>query len=83
MFRQRSFRAFAWLAAVLLAAGAALLLQAPAPAQQGEPIKIGFGMAQTGPLAPNGKSALLAAAKERALHRGITVVSTTGALSLS
>jgi DNA-binding CsgD family transcriptional regulator len=28
-----------------------------------------------------GKSALLAAAKERALHRGITVVSTTGALS--
>jgi len=60
MFRQRSFRAFAWLAAVLLAAGAALLLQAPAPAQQGEPIKIGFGMAQTGPLAPNGKSALLA-----------------------
>jgi DNA-binding CsgD family transcriptional regulator len=28
-----------------------------------------------------GKSALLAAARERALHRGITVVSTTGALS--
>jgi len=28
-----------------------------------------------------GKSALLAAAKERALHRGVTVVSTTGALS--
>jgi len=28
-----------------------------------------------------GKSALLAAAKERAQHRGITVVSTTGALS--
>ena len=25
-----------------------------------EPIKIGFGMAQTGPLGPNGKSALLA-----------------------
>jgi DNA replication protein DnaC len=28
-----------------------------------------------------GKSALLAAARERALHRGVTVVSTTGALS--
>jgi DNA-binding CsgD family transcriptional regulator/propanediol dehydratase small subunit len=28
-----------------------------------------------------GKSALLAAAKERALHRGVTVMSTTGALS--
>ena len=60
MFRQRSLRAFAGLAAVLLAAGAALLFQAPTRAQQGEPIKIGFGMALTGPLAPNGKSALLA-----------------------
>jgi len=60
MFRQRSLGAFAGLAAVLLAAGAALLFQAPTRAQQGEPIKIGFGMALTGPLAPNGKSALLA-----------------------
>ena len=33
---------------------------APAPAQTGEPIKIGFGMSLTGPLAANGKSALLA-----------------------
>jgi branched-chain amino acid transport system substrate-binding protein len=31
-----------------------------AAAQSGEPIKIGFSMAQTGGLAPNGKSALLA-----------------------
>jgi branched-chain amino acid transport system substrate-binding protein len=60
MFRQRTLRAFAWLAAVLFAAGAALLFQAPAHAQSKEPIKIGFGMALTGPLAPNGKSALLA-----------------------
>ena len=60
MFRQRSLRAFAWLAAVLVAAAAAVLAQAPTRAQQGEPIKIGFGMALTGPLAPNGKSALLA-----------------------
>jgi branched-chain amino acid transport system substrate-binding protein len=43
-----------------IAAGAALLtaiLAAPAGAQ--EPIRIGFGMSLTGPLAPNGKSALL------------------------
>ncbi len=32
----------------------------PATAQDKTPIKIGFGMAQTGPLGPNGKSALLA-----------------------
>jgi branched-chain amino acid transport system substrate-binding protein len=45
---------------LLLAAAAALSgLDAPAEAQQG-PIKIGYGMALTGPLAANGKSALLA-----------------------
>jgi branched-chain amino acid transport system substrate-binding protein len=38
--------------------GAAALLGLPAWAA--EPIRIGFGMAQTGPLAANGKSALLA-----------------------
>jgi branched-chain amino acid transport system substrate-binding protein len=30
------------------------------PARAADPIRIGFGMAQTGPLAANGKSALLA-----------------------
>jgi len=39
---------------------AAALVAAPAAAQTGEPIKIGFSMALTGGLAPNGKSALLA-----------------------
>jgi branched-chain amino acid transport system substrate-binding protein len=34
---------------------------APALAQSGDPIKIGFSMALTGPLAPNGKQALLGA----------------------
>ncbi len=40
---------------------AAALVAAPAPAsaQSNEPIKIGFGMSLTGPLAPNGKQALL------------------------
>lgn len=45
-------------------AAAATLLFAAAPAQAqapaGEPIKIGFGMSLTGPLAANGKSSLLA-----------------------
>jgi branched-chain amino acid transport system substrate-binding protein len=45
-------------AVVALLSGA--LLAAPAAAQSGEPIKIGYSMALTGGLAPNGKSALLA-----------------------
>src|SRR3984885_2609380 len=44
-------------AAIMVAALAA----APASAQSGEPIKIGFSLALTGPLAPNGKQALLGA----------------------
>jgi branched-chain amino acid transport system substrate-binding protein len=42
------------------AIGAAALLGAPLRARAADPIRIGFGMAQTGPLAANGKSALLA-----------------------
>jgi branched-chain amino acid transport system substrate-binding protein len=41
-------------------AAAVLLCLASAPGWAAEPIKIGFGMAQTGPLAANGKSALIA-----------------------
>ena len=44
----------------LFAAAALLVCVAAAPAGAAEPIKIGFGMAQTGPLAANGKSALIA-----------------------
>ena len=46
-------------AAFLVAAFAATA--APASAQAGDPIKIGFSLALTGPLAPNGKQALLGA----------------------
>src|SRR5215471_18057306 len=60
MFQQRIQQPFAWLAAGLVIAAAAALWLPQAGAQSTEPIKIGFGMAQTGPLAPNGKSALLA-----------------------
>ena len=45
--------------AFLVAAFAAAA--APASAQGGDPIKIGFSLALTGPLAPNGKQALLGA----------------------
>jgi branched-chain amino acid transport system substrate-binding protein len=45
---------------LVLAGLAAVLAAGPALAQSGEPIKIGFSMALTGGLAPNGKSALLA-----------------------
>jgi branched-chain amino acid transport system substrate-binding protein len=49
--------------AALIAVSAFVLrapIAAPAAAQAGEPIKIGYSMALTGGLAPNGKSALLA-----------------------
>src|SRR5271169_1667949 len=45
---------------ILFAACAAFAWATGAAAQSGEPIKIGFSMAQTGGLGPNGKSALLA-----------------------
>jgi len=41
-------------------AAAAVLLLAVAPARAEEPIKIGFGMSLTGPLAANGKMSLVA-----------------------
>src|ERR1700728_4353897 len=43
-----------------LIAGAAMAVAAVLPARAAEPITIGFSMAQSGPLAVNGKSALLA-----------------------
>src|SRR5471032_711981 len=48
------------LAAILFAACAIFAWATGAAAQSGEPIKIGFSMAMTGGLGPNGKSALLA-----------------------
>ena len=48
------------LLAVAAVGAFALTASGPAGAQSKEPIKIGFGMAQTGSLAANGKQALLA-----------------------
>src|ERR1700752_750851 len=53
-------RITASVAAAFVAVAATLALVPVACAQSGEPIKIGFSMALTGGLAPNGKSALLA-----------------------
>ena len=57
----RSLRDWKLKLAAFTAAAALTLGVAPANAQSGEPIKIGFGMALTGPLAANGKQALLGA----------------------
>ena len=59
MLRLRMTRAR--FAAGLVAATALALLPNFAAAQSGEPIKIGFSMSLTGPLAANGKQALLGA----------------------
>jgi branched-chain amino acid transport system substrate-binding protein len=60
MLRYLKTKAFASIAgvAVTLAAGAMFIVSG-AQAQDKEPIKIGFSMALTGPLSPNGKQALL------------------------
>ncbi len=47
-------------AAAIVAVALSIAFVAPAAAQSGQPIKIGYSMALTGGLAPNGKSALLA-----------------------
>jgi branched-chain amino acid transport system substrate-binding protein len=56
MFQNLKTTAFAGLIGAVAAFGAIV----PVAAQDKQPIKIGFGIAETGPLGPNGKSALLA-----------------------
>jgi branched-chain amino acid transport system substrate-binding protein len=53
-------RAVNWLARLCAGLATCALLAGATWAQSGEPIKIGYSMALTGGLAPNGKSALLA-----------------------
>ena len=60
MLRQLEIRTLTRLGAWLLAAVGFALYPAAASAQSGNPIKIGYGISQTGGLAPNGRSALLA-----------------------
>ncbi len=61
MLRHLKTKTFAWFAGVILTlAAGAMFVVSGANAQEKEPIKIGFGMALTGFLSPNGKQALLA-----------------------
>src|SRR6266567_4407025 len=59
MLKHLRERILAWLGAAAL--GAFALALGASPGQAADPLRIGFGMALTGPLAPNGKAALLAA----------------------
>jgi len=59
MIHNLKSRTFACVAGAVAAIAAGAMLVGAAFAQSGEPIKIGFGMALTGPLSPNGKQALL------------------------
>ncbi|HZV20048.1 MAG TPA: ABC transporter substrate-binding protein, partial [Hyphomicrobiales bacterium] len=52
-------RAANWLSGAAAALAVAATVVTGATAEEKEPIKIGFSMALTGPLAPNGKQALL------------------------
>jgi branched-chain amino acid transport system substrate-binding protein len=60
MLHHLKCRAVTCVGATIVALAWVLIDIAPASAQSGAPIKIGFSMALTGGLAPNGKSALLA-----------------------
>src|SRR5215472_8124306 len=59
MLKNLKSRTLALFAGTALAVAASAMFVGGASAQNKEPIKIGFGMAQTGPLAANGKQALL------------------------
>src|SRR6478672_7876842 len=59
MLHNLKSRIFAWLAGTAFAVAACAMFVVAATAQNKEPIKIGFSMALTGPLAANGKQALL------------------------
>src|SRR6476661_11026168 len=61
MLHNLKSRIFAWLAGTAFAVAACAMFVVAATAQNKEPIKIGFSMALTGPLAANGKQALLGA----------------------
>ena len=59
MLHKLKSRTFAGVAGAAAALAACAMFVATATAQNKEPIKIGFSMAQTGPLGPNGQQALL------------------------
>jgi branched-chain amino acid transport system substrate-binding protein len=61
MLRHLKFGRFAWIAGLAITlVAAAMFVMSPANAQGKKPLKIGFSMALTGPLAGAGKAALIA-----------------------
>jgi branched-chain amino acid transport system substrate-binding protein len=60
MLRFRKSITFAGLTGITAGLAVFAMLAMSASAQDKKPIRIGFGMAETGPLGPNGKSAMLA-----------------------
>src|SRR5476651_858099 len=59
MLHKLKSRTYVWIAGATAVLAAGAMAAGTAAAQDKEPIKIGFSMAQTGPLGPNGKQALL------------------------
>ena len=59
MMQDVKSRTLAWITGAAALAAASAMVVVSAHAQSKEPIKIGFSMAQTGPLGPNGQQALL------------------------
>jgi len=59
MMQDVKSRIFAWIAGAAAVVAASAMFTVAGHAQSKEPIKIGFSMAQTGPLGPNGQQALL------------------------
>jgi branched-chain amino acid transport system substrate-binding protein len=59
MLNKLKSQTFAWIAGAAVTLAAGTMLTVSANAQSKEPIKVGFSMALTGPLAANGKQALL------------------------
>jgi len=59
MLQNLKRRTWAWIGGTALAVAVGAMFVGDATAQNKEPIKIGFSMALTGPLSPNGKQALL------------------------
>ena len=60
MLHNLKSRTLAWIAGATVAFAACAMFTVAANAQSKEPIKIGFGMSLTGPLAANGKMSLVA-----------------------
>ncbi len=59
MMKDVKSKTFAWIAGAAAVLAASAMFTVAGHAQSKEPIKIGFSMAQTGPLGPNGQQALL------------------------